>query len=36
MNNVGIENPTLFKIWHFILRFLAPAAIVAVLVNGLI
>jgi NSS family neurotransmitter:Na+ symporter len=36
VNNVGIENPTLFKIWHFILRFLAPVAIVAVLVNGLI
>ena len=36
MNEVGIENPELFKAWHFTLRFLAPAAIVAVLVNGLI
>lgn len=36
MSEVGITNPLLFKAWHFTLRFLAPAAIVAVLVNGLI
>jgi NSS family neurotransmitter:Na+ symporter len=36
MNEVGIDNPTMFKAWHFTLRFLAPVAIIAVLVNGLI
>ncbi|MFT6113078.1 MAG: NSS family neurotransmitter:Na+ symporter [Oleispira sp.] len=36
MNEVGINNPMVFKAWHFTLRFLAPAAIIAVLVNGLI
>jgi NSS family neurotransmitter:Na+ symporter len=36
MNEVGIEYPTLFNLWHFTVRFLAPIAIVAVLVNGLI
>jgi NSS family neurotransmitter:Na+ symporter len=35
MNEVGIDNPALFNAWHFTLRFLAPVAIVAVLVNGL-
>jgi NSS family neurotransmitter:Na+ symporter len=35
-NEVGIESSTLFSIWHFTLRFLAPVAIIAVLVNGLI
>jgi NSS family neurotransmitter:Na+ symporter len=36
MKEVGINNPIVFKAWHFTLRFLAPAAIIAVLVNGLI
>jgi NSS family neurotransmitter:Na+ symporter len=36
MNEVGIDYPILFKLWRFTLRFLAPIAIVAVLVNGLI
>mgnify|MGYP000356012868 FL=1 len=36
MNEVGIDYPILFKLWLFVLRFLAPAAIIAVLVNGLI
>jgi NSS family neurotransmitter:Na+ symporter len=36
MKEVGINNPMVFKAWHFTLRFLAPAAIVSVLVNGLI
>jgi NSS family neurotransmitter:Na+ symporter len=36
MKEVGINNPTVFKAWHFTLRFLAPVAIIAVLVNGLI
>jgi NSS family neurotransmitter:Na+ symporter len=36
MKEVGINNPMVFKAWHFTLRFLAPAAIIAVLVNGLI
>lgn len=36
MNEVGITYQVLFKLWLFTLRFLAPAAIVAVLVNGLI
>ncbi len=35
-NEVGIDNPSLFNVWHFTLRFLAPIAIIAVLVNGLI
>jgi NSS family neurotransmitter:Na+ symporter len=35
-NEVGIDNPALFKAWHFMLRFLAPVAIIAVLINGLI
>jgi len=35
-NEVGIDSPALFKAWHFTLRFLAPAAIITVLVNGLI
>jgi NSS family neurotransmitter:Na+ symporter len=36
INEVGIEYPSLFNLWYFTVRFLAPAAIVAVLVNGLI
>ena len=36
MNEVGIDYPILFKLWRFTLRFLAPIAIIAVLVNGLI
>lgn len=36
MNEVGIEYPVLYKLWLFTLRFLAPVAIAAVLVNGLI
>ncbi len=36
MNEVGISSPILFKLWLFILRFLAPTAIIAVLINGLI
>lgn len=36
MNEVGIDNPALFNAWHFTLRFLAPVAIITVLVNGLI
>ena len=35
-NEVGIDNPAIFSAWHFTLRFLAPVAIIAVLVNGLI
>ena len=35
-NEVGIDYPILYKFWLFTLRFLAPLAIVAVLVNGLI
>ena len=35
-NEVGIDYPILYKLWLFTLRFLAPAAIVAVLINGLI
>jgi NSS family neurotransmitter:Na+ symporter len=35
-NEVGIDNPAIFNAWHFTLRFLAPIAIIAVLVNGLI
>lgn len=36
MNEVGIEYLILFKLWLIVLRFLAPAAIIAVLVNGLV
>lgn len=36
MNEVGIDYPGVYKLWLFTLRFLAPVAIVAVLVNGLI
>jgi NSS family neurotransmitter:Na+ symporter len=36
MNEVGIEYPGLYKLWLFTVRFLAPVAIAAVLVNGLI
>ncbi len=36
MDEVGIDYPVLFKLWLFTLRFLAPLAIIAVLVNGLI
>jgi len=36
MNEVGIDSPILFKFWRFTLRFLAPIAILAVLINGLI
>ena len=35
-NEVGIDYPVLYKLWLFTLRFLAPVAIVAVLINGLI
>lgn len=35
-NEVGIDSPALFNAWHFTLRFLAPVAIIAVLINGLI
>ena len=36
MNEVGIDYPFLFNLWLFTLRFLAPIAIIAVLVNGLV
>ncbi|MBL4798854.1 MAG: sodium-dependent transporter [Oleispira sp.] len=35
-NEVGIDYPLLYKLWLFTLRFLAPIAIVAVLIKGLI
>jgi NSS family neurotransmitter:Na+ symporter len=35
-NEVGIDYRLLYKLWLFTLRFLAPVAIVAVLVNGLV
>jgi NSS family neurotransmitter:Na+ symporter len=35
-NEVGIDNTAIFSAWHFTLRFLAPVAIIAVLINGLI
>lgn len=35
-NEVGIDYPVLYKLWLFTLRFLAPVAIIAVLINGLI
>lgn len=36
MNEVGIDNPELFALWHFTIRFLAPVAIIIVFINGVI
>ena len=33
---VRMESPVLYKLWLLVLRFIAPAAILVVLVNGLL
>jgi NSS family neurotransmitter:Na+ symporter len=35
-NEVQMNNPLMYKIWLFILKFIAPLAVAVVLVNGLI
>jgi NSS family neurotransmitter:Na+ symporter len=32
---IGIENPVLYRLWYWLLRWLAPIAIAAVLIGGL-
>lgn len=35
-NAVRMESPVIYKIWRFILKFIAPVAVTIVLINGLI
>jgi NSS family neurotransmitter:Na+ symporter len=32
---LGIANPTLFRLWHFSIRYLVPPAVLIILVTGL-